>query len=295
MKSISAAVAAGILVLASCSKSNDVLNSGDTQNVNSESVSDSYTNETSDMTSSVVNNVTNSQYGGARVAGEITGLAAKDPRLTGATIILSGTGGSTPTGTITIDFKTGVTTNGVTRVGKIIINYSGMKGVAGSTRVITFNNYSRNNVLFDNGNTLTVTNVTDSSATMKFHHVLSGSNSGSAKLTFPDNTTILRAADYFITLDFTALTLTLTANANVLHSASGTTRAMKDYTMDITAPIMYKAACLASKVYIPVSGKKLITAVRAYTIDYGNGDCDNTVTITVDGKSATITVNADGN
>src|SRR5579859_3518717 len=172
MKSISAAVAAGILVLASCSKSNDVLNSGDTQNVNSESVSDSYTNETSDMASSVVNNVTNSQYGGARVAGEITGLAAKDPRLTGATIILSGTGGSTPTGTITIDFKTGVNTNGVTRVGKIIINYSGMKGVAGSTRVITFNNYSRNNVLFDNGNTLTVTNVTDSSATMKFHHVL---------------------------------------------------------------------------------------------------------------------------
>ena len=300
MKSISAAVVAGILILASCAKNNDVLNSGDVQNVNSESVSDSYTSETSDMGASAVNAVTNSQYGGARIAGDITALVtAKDPRLTGATITITPDVGSTkdsPSGTIVINFGAGVTTNGVTRTGQIIISYIGRKWKVDAQRAITFSGYSRNNVQFDDGDKITITNVTDSLAdkTIKYHHVLSGNFDGFAKLSFPGGSTILRQSDFYVTLDYTALTLTLSATT-APHSASGTTRAGIDYTMDITDPIVYKATCLASKVFIPVSGTKIITAGREYKIEYGNGDCDNTVTITVGGKSATITVNGDGN
>jgi hypothetical protein len=246
------------------------------------------------MGNTVISSVTNTQYGGGREAGVITGLEGIDGRLTGATITLTPDGNSTkdnPSGTITIDFGTGVNTNGVTRKGLITITYSGRKFMQGSTRVIKFTNYSRNSVLFDNGMAYTVTNASDSTAgKITLHHVLAA-----GKLTFPDNTFITRTTDFNETLDYVAKTLTLSAST-APHSATGTTRAGKDYTTDITAPIVYKADCIASKVFIPVSGEKSVTAgLVNYKINFGDGTCDNTVTITLLGKTATITVNADGN
>jgi len=292
LKNLSIALATGIVVLASCSKSTDnALSSTDSQNVNSESLSDSYTNETADMSTSVTSNITNTKYGTGREEGLLIGLEGKDPRLTGATITLTPGNGSTrdnPSGTITIDFGTGVTTNGVTRAGQIIVTYSGKKWVAGSTRVISYSGYSRNSVAFDNGMTFTITNVTDSTV---FHHVLAG-----GLLTFPDNTTITRTSDFYMTLDYSAKTLTVSATPNsTTHSASGHTRADKSYTMDITKPLVYEASCIATSV-LPVSGTKSITAGSlTYVIDYGSGTCDNTITITVGGKTITITASANGN
>jgi hypothetical protein len=37
------------------------------------------------------------------------------------------------------------------------------------------------------------------------------------------------------------------------------------------------------------------TGVRTYKIDYGDGTCDNLVTVTINGKEKVITVNGDGN
>jgi hypothetical protein len=135
----------------------------------------------------------------------------------------------------------------------------------------------------------TITNVTDSTV---FHHVLTG-----GMLTFPDNTTMLRVSDYYVTLNYSNLTLTLSATPNLTgHSASGTTRAGKSYTMDITSPLVYKSECIAAKVFIAASGTKSITAgLLTYVIDYGDGVCDNTVTITVGGKTVTITASSNGN
>ena len=295
---LSTAVIAVALALASCSKSTDnPLSSSDSQNVNSESVADSYTSETSDMTNSVTSSITNTQYQIGRVDGGIvlTGLGDKDSRLKGAivTITPTGTNKDNPSGTITIDFgaSPGIVTDGITRIGKIIITYSGKKGVTKSTRAISYSGYSRNGVVFDNGMTFTITNVQDSTV---FHHVLAG-----GLLTFPDNdkTTITRISDYYVTLSYSAKTLTLSATPGITgHSASGTTRGGKPYTMDITTALVYKAECVATKVFIPVSGAKSITAgALTYTINYGEGTCDNTITITVGGKSVTITVSGDGN
>jgi hypothetical protein len=146
--------------------------------------------------------------------------------------------------------------------------------------------------VFDNLMIFTITNTATSGTvdSTHFRHALDG-----GKLTFPDGTTILRQANYDVTIDYVAKTLTLSANTVKLHSASGVTRGLKEYTMDINTPLVYKAECLATGVYIAASGKKTITAGLAYTIDYGDGTCDNTVTITVGGKSATITVNGNGN
>jgi hypothetical protein len=295
MKTLAAATVVGILGMASCAKNDDILNAGDTQNVNSESVSETSTSETADMTNSVMSNVNDTKLGEARVAGVITGLGDVDGRLSGATITVSGTGGkSNPSGTITIDFGTGTTDpRGVVRKGVITITYAGRRLAQNSTRQINYTNYSRNGVAFDNGMQFLSTNITADSTgtTFEFHHQLTG-----GLLTFPDETTVHRIADYNVTLDLTAETLTLSAS-DATHSASGTTRASKDYHMDITAPIVYKASCIADKFYFPASGTKSITVNNTvtYTIDYGTGTCDNTVTITLGGKSKTITVNSDGN
>lgn len=295
LKTISAAAIACAAVLYSCKKDTESpLSSSDSQNVNSESVSESNINETSDVTTAIVSNVNDTQLGAARVESSITGEAI-DGRLKGATITISGEGGkSNPHGTITIDFKTGTTdAYGVVRKGIIKITYAGRRWANGSTRVISYSGYSRNNVQFDDNMTFTLTNTsTDSTGTtFKFHHVLAN-----GKLTFPGGTTITRQANYDLTVDFVAKTLTVSANANATHSASGTTRAGKDYTTDITTPIVFKEDCVTSKVYMPSSGVKSITAgAITYTIDYGSGTCDNTVVITIAGKSVTITVSADGN
>jgi hypothetical protein len=294
MKGLLVTMATGILIVASCSKNNDVVNSTDVQNINSESVSDAFTYETSDMCNTVLSNVTDTQLGSAPVSGAIQNLGS-DPRLTGAVISVAGTGGKdSPQGTITIDYKSGaIDGNGVRRKGLITIAYNGRRWAEGSSRTISYSGYSRSNVVFYDSMTYRITNLSpDSTATpLNFHHTLVG-----GKLTFPDQTSIVRNADFNAAINFVAKTTTLSGNG-AAHSATGTMRAGADFVMDITTPLLYETQCIASKVFLPVGGKKSITAGSStYTVDYGDGlTCDKTITATVGGKSATISVNSDGN
>ena len=268
VKTLSVVLVSSVALLYSCKKDSDVLNSADTQ------------------------------YNGGRLATDITGLGDKDNRLAGATVTLTiiGANTTTPQGTIKIDYGTGVTdANGVTRKGQIIINYLGRRFANGATKTISFIGYSRNDVVFDNAMTLTLTNESDITVVpFKIHYVLAN-----GKLTFPDATTILRRSDIHAGWDATTKTITHYANqSQTVHSAGGTTRAGKEYTMDITKDLVYSysADCLAAKVFIAVSGTKTITAgAFSYTIDYGSGSCDNTITVTLAGKSKTITVSGCGN
>jgi len=301
MKAISVTLMAAILLLASCTKNNDILTSTDVENVNSESVSDSYISEASDLGNSVISTISATTYATGRVSTDITGtLASVDGRLSGAAISIDHSGCANsilnnPCGKITIDFKTGVTTNGVTRKGKIVISYSGRKDSGQSTRALHFHGYTRNGIVFDSLMVFTLTNTAAAGVkdSLHFHYVLD-----SGKLTFPDYTTMTRVSNFYVTLDYVARTVTLSAAPfSTAHNASGTTRAGKAYTMDIKTPLVYSANCLAAKAFIPVGGEKFITAASAtYTINYGDGaTCDNIVTIVAGGKNVTITVNGDGN
>ncbi len=62
--------------------------------------------------------------------------------------------------------------------------------------------------------------------------------------------------------------------------------------MKITSELVYSKTCeLNSKVFIPVKGIKTLTVDhKEIIIDYGDGSCDNTVTITVNGKSKVETL-----
>jgi hypothetical protein len=79
--------------------------------------------------------------------------------------------------------------------------------------------------------------------------------------------------------------------------ASGANRNGKTYTMNVTADLIYSRACaISNKVFIPVSGTKVfLVDGKAYNVDFGTGNCDNDVTVSVGGASKTITVGADGN
>ena len=67
--------------------------------------------------------------------------------------------------------------------------------------------------------------------------------------------------------------------------------------MTITKDLVYKRSCaVTNKVFIAVQGtKELVVDGKKITIDYGNGECDNKVTITVNGKSKEVEASADGN
>ncbi len=297
LKTLSVATVLSITLLYSCKKDNESsLSSSDSQTANSESVSSSTASESSDLGNSVISNVSDTRLSSGRVSTEVTGLGLKDRRLLNATITIVGTGTKdNPSGTITIDYGTGVTTDGVTRKGQIIITYSGKRLQPGSTRTITFNNYYRNDVKVAGTYDVSVTDSTKTSTdiTVTFDHVTN------LTLTFKDNTTILRSATFTAVWDYkinTPLQSTITHKAGGV--ATGTNRLGKEYAMSITKDIVYRADCFASGFFLPVSGAKAITVVttqRVYTIDYGTTTCDNTVTVTVNGKTVTITVNKDGN
>jgi hypothetical protein len=293
LKIISTVAIALVLVVASCKKDNELLSSSDTQNLSSESVSDSYSDEANDMSNVAIGGVTDSQYAGARTEGDsVTRLSKLDDRLKCATVSITRTGTKeSPAGNIVIDFGTGCTdARGIVRKGKITVMYTGKRFTTGSTIVTTFQDYFRNGVKVEGTHTLT--NLTPNNASYPlFKVVIVG-----GKLTVPDGRTITREHDF--TREWQRALNPLQDKWVILagSTASGTNKNGKSYTMTVDSNLVYSRACqLSNKVFIPVSGRKIfIVDGKTYTVDYGNGDCDNDITITVNGVSKTITVNADG-
>jgi hypothetical protein len=196
-----------------------------------------------------------------------------------------------PIGTITISFDSAACSNkGVVRSGQIIIHFSGHRFSPGSSRSITFHKYVRNKHEIEGTYSITNVSVSDTSA-LKFEVKLTG-----GKITFPDGTTITREQD--ITHEWVRATnpindkwLRLTGG-----TASGTGRKGHSYSMEIVKDLVITRACeVNNDVNIPVSGiKKVTTDSKEFTIDFGDGTCDNIVVVTVNGIQKTITLSKDG-
>ena len=295
MKNASALVVT-IIFLASCQKDSSILNSTDTQSVNAESASSAYVSENSDISSSVVGGMSSTQYSGAREDEIITGLADRDDRLKCATVTVVRTGTKLhPAGTITITFDPSCSDNrGVKRSGSIIINYNGIRWMPGSYLVISFVDFYRNDVHIEGIDSLK-TQLSSDSLHLQFVSKLTD-----GKVTFGDGRFITRnhtltrewIRDFYHPLNCEWLTL----KGGV---AYGQHKNGNTYQMEITKTLVHKIICLADKVFIPVSGTKVInvttpTETKQYIIDYGDGHCDNDITVTINGKVKTITVNGEG-
>jgi hypothetical protein len=299
LKNLTYVMVAVIMFLASCSDNNKIdFTSNDSANVEGETTADSYMSDAADMSTDAVGGISDQQLNGGRVGGNPEAVSKdlfKDnDRLKCATITITRTGTlDAPAGVITIFYPDDncKDARGVARRGTITITYTGRKFVVGSKIVTTFTNYSVGGVKVEGTHTLT--NITPATASYpRFSIVIAG-----GKLTFLSGKTITREQSF--TREWQRAS-NPTQDKWVLlkgSTASGTTRNSKSYVMEVTKDVVHSRACMISnQVFIAVSGEKVFTTEnKQMTINFGDGACDNTVTITINGKSKDVTINGDGN
>ena len=279
-------------LFSSCSDNNTIdYTSSDNANVQSEANSDAQTAEIDDLSAVAVSSDAATLLGRESWGGRT--ITISDDRFKCATVTLVTANDNSiikPHGTITIDFGTACTgPGGMTRTGKIIVTYTGRRFLPGSSIVTATQNFAVNGIKVEGTRTLTNTS-TSADAPVSFSIVEDG-----VKITWTDGTFAIRSSTMAKAWNRTQNPLE--DSWTIKGSAIGTNRKGKEYTMTTTKELVYKRSCaISNKVFMAVSGiKELITDKKKVSVDYGNGDCDNKVTITINGKSKEIEATSDGN
>ncbi len=303
LKKAAAQFALFLVALAACQQDNEILNSVDTQNVNSESASSALMNENADIAAKAISAMTNSQYAGTQDT-IVLFLSSKDSRLAGATVTRYRTGtADSPAGQIIIDFKTGRTdNNGVIRKGQININYAGKRWTPGSYYVIRLNKFIRNSAYIEgiDSTNFTSTGKNNDTLQLSFHSILESRITFGDGMQIENNGTLDKIWNRYIDINYGKID-PLKGELDVTGSGTGTNKLRKSYTWNIDSALVYRLPCwFSNKVYIPVKGKKTLTVANTiYTINYNDatngGNCDNQATVKLNGKEKTIIVTGDGN
>jgi hypothetical protein len=280
------ALIGSIYFVTSCTDE-DRLTLADTQDVTEEAITDSYFQDMDDMAGVAINSPNDTQLSGGRVATTIT---IEDQRFNCEGIVVTVEPGpnstvEVPQGILTINFGTTgcADLRGNIRTGKLIFTYNGRRFKPGSKVVTTTDNYAINGILIEG--TRTLTNITGSTEEApKFNAVLEN-----GKATFLADGTIaeresnitwqwVRAANP--TEDYLVIDQSSTAN--------GVTRGGRTYEVSLSKALKYKRFC-----GIAVEGIKryVIDGAKEITIDYGDGTCDKSVVITVNGVTRNLNVN----
>lgn len=192
---------------------------------------------------------------------------------------------------ITIDFGDGcVGPHGNTRKGKILISYSSEIGDSVANRIITFENYFINNKgitgkielrdfsINEAGNLVSTKRVTD------------------LKVTFPNG-------EYF-TFNGTRTREWLSGRgdndpSNNVYKITGTLTGKsskgRSFTEEIVEPIISDWSCAAEGNFARIQGIVQLTKLtgfgsRTRTVDYGDGTCDNVITITTAKRTYSVTL-----
>lgn len=177
--------------------------------------------------------------------------------------------------TITIDYGEGCEgRNGNTMAGSIFITYTDKLNVAGATKTVEFVDFYVNDIKVEGVRTITNNSMTDT--VREFNTTLEG-----GKLDFGDGTSATRDASW---------TRTWYVDEGLVElygGAAGINVSAVDYSSEISAgnPLTYSRECYRG---LPVSGVKTFTVGDDVSvIDFGDGTCDRTVTITVNGETTT--------
>lgn len=192
-------------------------------------------------------------------------------------------------GIITIDFGNGCTDpRGRVRKGKVIITYNGRRWEPGSTRETTFEGYSivpnpNSELEIELRGVRLVENISESGLSAPTFRV----TLSRGEAIFSDGTSHQRTAERVKTWNRGASPLG--DSWEVTGTASGTNRRGQNYSVIIQETLVFSRACFRERVFIPVSGVKVITTdEKEITVDYGDGSCDNMATITVGGNSSEV-------
>src|SRR3990170_2518270 len=282
-KIVSLTLIAMVGLFSSC-KEEDRLTASDTQDVSEEAMTDSYYQDTDDIGGKAIESPDDQEYSGGRKAGTITIM---DDRFAcaGVAISIDATGNiDNPKGVITVDF--GVLgcsdSRGNIRKGKIKFAYTGRRFQPGSTVITTFENYTINDIALQG--TRTSTNVQGSTNDApKFNVILTN-----GKAVFSDGSFAERSSN--ITWEWIRATNPVDDELVILEesTANGLTRGGRSYSVTLVGDLKYKRFC-----GIAVDGikKYLIDNDKEIVVDYGDGACDKSVVVTVNGVTKTHTVN----
>lgn len=188
-------------------------------------------------------------------------------------------------GTIVIDFGDGCEgLNGRVKKGKILISFSGNRFTSGSYKTVTFEDFFIDSLQIEG--TRTTTNTTTSvGSNPTFLSTLVG-----GKITFADGSFMTREASHTKTkvIDFSDTTF---VESQRFGTVSGLNLEGLTYSRVVAEsnPVTIKKLCSEERIFAPVSGIITINVVGGseITIDFGDGTCDNLVTITKDGVSET--------
>ncbi len=200
-----------------------------------------------------------------------------------------------PIGDIVIDFSDNdagecVDPRGNVRKGKILIHFEGKRFHPGSFFVLTPDGYSINDIQLEG--TRTTTNIQETIVSNPLHEiVLTG-----GKATWPDGSVATK--EHCVTREWIRANTPLLDQiivsqcADEAFAATGVNRRGINYEMSILVPIVHQRGCP-----LPVSGIKQfvdLNSGKVMTIDFGGGECDTIVTISIDGSSRTVNVGRRG-
>ncbi len=188
--------------------------------------------------------------------------------------------------TAIVDFGNGsVCKDGKTRSGQLTIIYSGGTKYRklNSNAKITTNNYTVNGHLF-NG-TKTITNITQSGGNLKFTVTVNGTitTKNGVVLTYTANRTREWVAGASTLTDRTDDVIQVTGTETATNASTG-----RVWTANSLTPLVRKFAGNCSKHFVQGTVEVTITDKPTRLIDYGNGTCDNTITVTIKGKTFTV-------
>jgi hypothetical protein len=277
-KSIFLCVGVALALLISCNKEEDKapdFTAEDTESANSDAVEESYFDDTDDVSTEAL----------AKDDSDLSGGKTEtDERLACATVTREG---NRDAGTLRINFGDGCKDpRGNLRRGVIVVVHEGRWNAAGSRWNISYQGYSINGVSIEGSRNVTVTSATDTL-------IISEVVLKDGRMTWPDGRVATREVNR--RREHHRHENNLLDRLIIYGTATGTLRNGRGYTIEILEPLIYRRACAASGVIIPVSGKKLIKhGDRELTVDYGDGTCDNIVILTnKNGKSVRHEVDQD--
>lgn len=192
--------------------------------------------------------------------------------------------------TKTIDFGTGCTlSNGNVVKGKIVITFTYQPTATSQTINYQFVNFYHNAIKLEGNKTFTRTMVAETATTLAHPIVVMNMD---LYATFPNGNVYHRVGTRTREIIEGIGTPALLDNVYKI-TGSWTTTYPNATTMSssITTPLHIKMNCMAVNKPLIVFG--VITFVRnntTATLDYGNGDCDNTAQFTVNGNSYTVVI-----
>lgn len=253
-------IAAFMFTLAACNQDETPdFSPEDTEDASLDAIEDAYFDDADDLVGEAFANTESS-----------SGKTATDERLICATITYEGDGAS---GTLRIDFGDGCADpRGNIRTGAILVTHNGAWDVAGSSWSITFEDYTINDIAIEGLRTVTVLSYTQELSVLDV--VLVG-----GQVTWPDGRVATREVNR--RREHERNENNLLDRLIIYGTAQGTFRNGRGYSIEILEPLVYSRECAAEGVLIPVSGVKFIKhGNRELTVDYGDGTCDNFVTLT---------------